>query len=408
MIYRSLDYVAVVFFMATIPQRCTPEPLPPPFNLSYVWIDPFFINLTWQAQPFNRNCSLRYVLRGPNRKVESVPTLSREVLVAGFNSDVRYTVKTTKTHQRGHCQRYGDSTDVSIVIPRQVPLVTDFKFFVYPLCDGQSSQMPFCGRQATWIPANGTSGLQVFYRSCYSKSANLSACPVFNSGGLRQGCHLTGPENEMFKDVCILFRGKVDGRDESHTFQQKPNEHLRTLQPNVSITKQGGHLKVSWRHSIVCPLKSWNYTIYYSECDRPARSVMSAYGAESVLLPFDVACRYEVWVQPQLNVACGVARVDRSALLVYNDGATRDHSMSVAFVAIPGILSVLVLAVCYYVRRKRKTIFKNIPVPPTSLKEMMSSIHQSQQLFVPVREEVEVCRVSPAPLELNTLMWEVP
>ncbi|XP_030195025.1 uncharacterized protein LOC115529998 isoform X2 [Gadus morhua] len=412
MICRSLDYYMLVMcFVVTIPQRCRTELLPPPFNLSYEWIDPFFIRLTWQSHPLNPNCSLKYILHRkdlPHRKPQ-IPHSAKgyTLLVTDLNSNVTLTLKTAST-RTPRCP-YDGNNAVSIVVPRQVQLVTDFKFFLYPPCDGGTSQTPLCGQQATWTPGNGTSGLSVSYRLCGQASDELSLCQD-NSSGPQQGCHLTGlKKEEIMGRVCILFRGTVEGRALNQTFQRLPHYHIRTFPPNVSVSEQKGRLKISWQHARACP-NSWKYTVNYSECDRPTKAVTSGSAMDHLLVPFNEACRYEIRVQPQLEASCGFAQAEGSVLLVYNDGATPDHSVLVGCVVVPSLLSVLVVALCYCVRRKRNTFFKKIPVPPSSLKEMMSSLQQSQ-LFVPEREKVDVCSVSPVspdPLELNTLIWEVP
>ncbi|CAL8384270.1 unnamed protein product [Arctogadus glacialis] len=328
---------------------------PPPFNLSYEWIDPFHIRLSWQLIPHG--------------------VKEYKLLVTDLNSNVTLTLKTTASTRTSRCP-YEGSNPVSIVVPRQVQLVTDFKFLLYPPCDGGSSQTPLCGQQATWTPGNGTSGLSVSYRLCDRASAELSLCQD-NSSGLQQGCHLTGLQNERKERVCILFRGTVEGRALNQTFERHPHNHIRTFPPNVSVSEQEGRLKISWQHAKACP-NSWKYTVNYSECDRPAKAVPSGLAMDHLLVPFNEACRYEIRVQPQLEASCGFAQAERSVLLVYNDGATPDHSVMVGCVAVPSLLSVLVVALCYYVRRKRNTFFKKIPVPPSSLKEMMSSLQQSQ------------------------------
>ncbi|CAL8241482.1 unnamed protein product [Merluccius merluccius] len=259
--------------------------------------------------------------------------------------------------------------------------------------------------QATWIPANGTSGLQVLYKAC-SGSANLSACQVFNSSGLRQGCHLAGAKPDQ--DVCILLKGVVDGRARHWTYMKKPTYHIRTFPPKVTVAEQGDQLNVSWLHPRLCP-HGWHYLVNYSACNGAAKDEKSDIGAKSVLVPFNKDCEYKIQVKPQMAASCGTDFGGISPLIFYNKGAAPKQTLAVAFVAIPTILSLLVVVLCYYIRRKRKTIFKKIPVPPSSLKEMISSIHQSQQqqLFVPVPEEVEVCRVCSVAVESDPLMCKV-
>ncbi|XP_059932872.1 interleukin-13 receptor subunit alpha-1 [Gadus macrocephalus] len=243
MICRSLDYYMLVMcFVVTLPQRCRTELPPPPFNLSYEWIDPFFIRLTWQAHPLNPNCSLKYILHAPHKTLGFNYSVKEcKLLVTDLNSNVTLTLKTTASTWPSRCP-YEGSNPVSIVVPRQVQLVTDFKFFLYPPCDGGSSQTPLCGQQATWTPGNGTSGLSVSYRLCDQASDKLSLCQD-NSSGLQQGCHLTGLQRK--EKVCILFRGTVEGRALNQTFKRFPHKHIRTFPPNVSVSEQEGRLKIS-------------------------------------------------------------------------------------------------------------------------------------------------------------------
>ncbi|CAL8376927.1 unnamed protein product [Boreogadus saida] len=272
MICRSLDYYMLVMcFVVTIPQQCKTELAPPPFDLSYEWIDPFHIRLTWQVHPRNPNCSLKYILqvRHPQKKRLTLPPGVKEykLLVTDLTSNVTLTLKTAST-RTPRCPYEGSDPPVSIVVPRQVQLVTDFKFFLYPPCDGGSSRTPLCGQQATWTPGTGTSGLAVSYRLCDRASAELSLCQDTGSSGLpQQGCHLTGLRDERRGKVCILFRGTVEGRALNQTFNRLPHHNIRTFPPNVSVSEQEGHLKISWQRAKICP-RLWKYTVNYSECDR--------------------------------------------------------------------------------------------------------------------------------------------
>ncbi|KAG7256489.1 hypothetical protein CRUP_027227 [Coryphaenoides rupestris] len=418
MICRLLDYLALLYLAVTPP--CAAGRLPPPRNLSYAWLDPFRVNLSWVADPRPPpGCSqLSYRLTAVPRTVvgDNDDRLVQGGAGGQLGSDRRFTLRTVRS---GPCKQYDDSEEVSVVIPRQVPLVSDFQFFLYPACDRPDTELRFCGMQATWTPLNGTSRLQMSYRPCSPDPANLSACEVFDIGGRGQGCHLA--DLSMRDDACIKEKYSEYGDDSvlvpfnkecRYELQvqplvmdicgdaladiSKPLIYIRTLRPDVVVAEEGLYLRVTWRHATVCDQKSWRYRVNYSECSPPAKEKYSEYGDDSVLVPFNKECRYELQVQPLVMDICGDALADISKPLIYNDGASKDRSTVVLLVAVPAILSAVVLMLSCYVRRKMKAIFQNIPAPPSALKEMMSSIHQrQQQLVIPMPGKVNVCVVSP-------------
>ncbi|XP_077357365.1 interleukin-13 receptor subunit alpha-1-like [Festucalex cinctus] len=375
---ESICLILVVFFHSSLPfaLRGEDDRLPPPTELSYEWLDPFTVNVSWRRpNELPDRCAVKYRY-GPQNS-STVWTNFIETLLTDDSSGWTVKVRTAGLQNCGT----GESASASIVIDPQHPpaqLMTDFKCFL------RAKRM-----ECSWIPSDRSVNLTLSYRICDSTAQinqSLEECDEPFRHGVRDGCHLSA--NFLFENICMLMRSNASTR----TF--RPEKAVDP--PKLHVNEEGDKLNLRWTPPEVAPACRWTYKLCYSKCNDNETCQLFVPRGEPIQIAYDKSCRYVFRSRVTSGRYCSKVESDFSAVVAYGVNEARVPLTAVA-VAVAIIMSVGILLACYCFTSHSAVLFPDIPDPSAILKDMMMSgsteIKASTNFYTPVPETIQPCKI---------------
>ncbi|XP_051799777.1 uncharacterized protein LOC110950434 isoform X1 [Acanthochromis polyacanthus] len=363
--------------------------LPALKNLSYTWVDPFTLNLSWSwDRPKHLpNCTIKYEIRYLDKSVKQPARTPNHHYKASFlteSNEGKFSIHAVAEF----CAGWIESKPENIFISTQksiVNVVKDFK------CSIGSSQT-----NCSWEPVSPSAGLKISYRiSGIGENNSLKMCNQSYSYGKRNGCVLEnhGPEN----DIYVLAENAAG----LQTFKARRVIFL----PKLTIRENESYLYLEWTPPDIGKNCQLNYVVCYSECERDKgcpkyTSVLNT--PEPLKIAYDKNCRYEFKFNATPDKYCPPIHCDGIAVEVYGNNTRvklSDGRLTVVAIVIPLVLSVGVILSCYCFRRHRAILCPTMPDPSTIFKEMMNGNKEqktkSESLYTPVPEPVEPVTITP-------------
>ncbi|XP_056225175.1 interleukin-13 receptor subunit alpha-1-like [Seriola aureovittata] len=367
--------------------HCNADPLPPPTDLSYEWLDPFTVNVSWLWQrPSNlpKDCEIMYDFE-PNAKPDNRKRIeSRNVswiCLTGVTGSQSCTFTIYTVGIKESCLDWkSTSENITIKSPKpQAKVVEDFKCVLDPM-----------GMNCSWIPVYPAYNLTLSYKTYGVTEAvtNSKDCHQYYSSGRRNGCYLELSDEQLFKTYIL-----VDNDIGRSTFEAL-NTSIVIPSPQLNITQDKYLLNLSWETPKVGDLDCWIYVFNYTECNKPMKSQKTTTNTYSI--PYDENCLYEIQSRVETKT-CLPIRSDLSEVVTYGTNRPRDGTLTVVAIVIPIILCVCVILSCYCFRKHSNILCPIIPDPSAIFKEMMmngNKDHKTGSLYTPVPEPVEPCKIT--------------
>lgn len=382
-LFAFLTYSAVI-----MAPHCKADRPPPPTGLTYEWLDPFVVNVSW-AKPVGLpdDAEVKYKIRVvKNGKEDVTCTTCRHItktwLTEELDSDWMYNISTVGSLI---CDSVNESTPVSITIRSEKPraeLVKDFK------CLADSKK-----RNCSWKSVNESLELKLSYRVCgHSKESikPLRSCDQPYSSGTEKGCYLNATVED---DICIL----VDSDAGMSTF--KPE--LVIPSPKLHITEENNELKLSWTPPEFGKSCDWTYVISFSECNNATKNLSYTVPAkEEHMTHMNYAhCLYKFKSKVTTDKTCLKVSSDYGEVVTYGTNKPPDRTLTVVAIVIPVILFICVILSCYCFRRHSAIICPIVPDPSAIFKEMMMNGNKELKpptgsLYTPMPEPIEPCNIT--------------
>ncbi|XP_026208960.1 interleukin-13 receptor subunit alpha-1-like [Anabas testudineus] len=389
----------LIFTATTAVLHCNADSLPPPTNLTYKWLDPFTVNVSWSwKMPSNlpKNCvKFEYELEGkvPGEVVRRTDHqyFTNTYLTEEKDSDHwNYTIRTSVSFldpTSASCHGWDDSTVVTATVHSPKPrakVVKDFRCFLDP-----------SGMNCSWIPVNHSQNLTLSYRKCGHSSEellkDLKDCDQYYTDGARDGCYL-GVGHEI--DICISAATVA----ESMTFKPLLEVHP----PKLTITQREKYLHLSWLPPEVGSHCVWEIRLCSRQCFETKEECQSLIKEGEVFekeIGYDEDRCYEFRSRFMTNEFCPRISSDFGDVVTFGKNKPHDETLTVVAIVIPIILSICVILSCYYFRKHKDIICPNIPDPSAIFKEMMMNGNRELKpstgnLYTPVPESTESCKIT--------------
>ncbi|XP_042368009.1 interleukin-13 receptor subunit alpha-1 [Plectropomus leopardus] len=361
---------------------CKADDPPPPTGLSYQWLDPFTVNVSWQKPdgvPEGEVLYKYYLMKNAevNSPVCTIWTnFTDSLLTEETGSDSwTYQIWTVRS-----CDNSKKSSPASISIRAHKPRaeLKDFK------CVITSHHM-----NCSWSPGNQPFNLS--YRMCgrsEEQMKNLTVCDQPHSSGTRSGCYLKF--DAVSNDVCMC----VDTRAGRSTLKPKLVIHS----PKLSVREEEDYLTLSWTYPEFGERWCWRYEVCHRQCNKPVECKNFTSEEESLKMAYDRRCRYEFRSRVTTADYCKDVSSDFGDVESYGTNEPPDQTMTVVSIVIPIILSVCIILSCYCFRRYSSILCPIIPDPSAIFKEMMMNGNKELKppgsLYTPVPEPVESCNIT--------------
>nr|XP_040035833.1 uncharacterized protein LOC120821408 isoform X1 [Gasterosteus aculeatus aculeatus] len=381
----AVEFVTVLILTAGLSAcRGDAEGVPPPTDVSYDWLDPITVRVSWQKPIGNFNYKYKLIGGGTDERwtdQTSLRNFTAELLTENMTTgNWKYLIRTVKTCDKGTYE----SPEVSIIIEFPVPRaeVHDIKCLITRKI----------GRNCSWIPGNQP--LEFFYRTSGISNVNhFRACKLLHSGPTRNGCYLE--DVGVADDICLLF--KTQTGNSTSTFNIKP----MIDPPELSVREGGDELELSWTPLEDFKTCIWEYNVCYNKCNHLVKCLHFTSKEMPMPVAYDNRCRYDFWYSVKTTIYYTPVFSDRSKVVSYGTNEPADETLTVVAIVLPIILSVCIFLSCYCFRRYSFVICPVIPDPSAIFKEMMMSgnkeLKTTGTLYAPVPEAIESCRVDPVP-----------
>ncbi|CAN9509720.1 unnamed protein product [Ophioblennius macclurei] len=362
-------------------------------EISYSWIDPFTVNVSWTwERPGNlpSDCEVKYEFDPGESRLPLVRTQDRHynvIYLTGETGLGQWEIKIKVVGNTKSCENWTSNETSKTVITKKPTgqLVKDFK------CVWEPS-----GMNCSWIPLNPALRPTLSHRLCEDTKENIKSlkrCDHQYNDGIRNGCYLKD------KDVCVL----METDSELQTF--KPA--LVIPLPKMSIKENRDRLHLTWMTPDVAKNCAWDYHVCYSECgtSRECLTIQiqsKSTEEDSLQIAYDDRCRYEFEYTVKSGHYCKEISSDGSGYMTYGINRTPEQPLR-STIVIASILSIifsvsLVLS-CYCFKRHRDIFCPNIPDPSAMFKEMMVNgskdvMSAPCHLYTPMPEAVERCKLT--------------
>ncbi|XP_040886750.1 interleukin-13 receptor subunit alpha-1-like isoform X2 [Toxotes jaculatrix] len=372
--------------------HCNAARLPQPTNLSYEWLDPFTVNVSWW-KPSNlpQNCEIKYkhfLVKNGSHKEDLKRTIWRNFTENCLTEemDTDQWTYSIQTYVEDTCKGWNSSKPVYITIdspkPRAV-VVNDFKCIIHPK-----------SMDCSWIPVDPSLALMLSFRDYGSTAelikAGLKECDKYYSAGKRNGCHLNTTD-----DICFLANTSIG----QSTFKLSSFE-IPT--PKLNIREDKDHLILNWAAPEVGTGCKWIYELCYTQCDQSKKCQNYSWektdNMENVPpypIVYNENCRYEFKYRVVGGSNCIEVASEWSDVQTY--GTNKVSSWTVVAIVIPIILCVCVVLSCYCFRKHSDIICPIIPDPSTIFKEMINGNRDPRcmpgNLYTPAEESFETCNI---------------
>ncbi|KAI4808252.1 hypothetical protein KUCAC02_000317 [Chaenocephalus aceratus] len=355
--------------------HCKADFPPPPTGLTFKWLDPFAVNVSWQDPSGLQDSKVLYkiCLKGFDAfhcrtdKYVKVSTLIEQIGSDHWTYQVWTVV--------GKCESTNESNKVDITIhsPKTQVKLKDTKCIVYT--EGMN-----CSWKSTHQPFN------LSYRTCPEENLKpLRTCDRPYSGAERSGCYLKYDEfKERKVDLCIHVETEAGWSTFKPRFVVPP--------PKLIIKEEKDDLRLEGEHQLIGECK-WNFTVCYTRCNKPEVCISKVGPSE---IRYDKDCLYEFRSRTESRY-CDLAS-DFSDVVKYGSNKPPDQTLMVVAIVVPIILSVCIILSCYCFRKHSSILCPIIPDPSAIFKEMMINGNKDHKttgnLYTPVPEPIESCKVT--------------
>ncbi|XP_034066501.1 interleukin-13 receptor subunit alpha-1-like [Gymnodraco acuticeps] len=369
-------YAFLTFTAMMMVYHCKADFPPPPTGLTFKWLDPFAVNVSWQDPSGLQDSKVMYKIRLKGfehpfncrtKKYLKVSSLTEQIGSDPWTYQVWTVV--------GNCKSTNESNKVDITInsPKTQVKLKDTKCIIYT--EGMN-----CSWNSTHQPFN------LSYRTCPEETLKpLRTCDRPYSSAERSGCYLKDDEfKERKVDVCI----HVETEAGWSTFKPR----FVVPSPKLIIKEEKDDLRLEGEHQSIRNCK-WNFTVCYTRCNKPEVCISKVGPSE---IRYDKDCLYEFRSRTESR-HCDLAS-DFSDVVKYGSNKPPDQTLMVVAIVVPIILSVCIILSCYCVRKHSSILCPIIPDPSAIFKEMM--IHGNKDhkttgnLYTPVPEPIESCKVT--------------
>lgn len=372
-----------VLFCATIitfALRCAAaHQLPEPVNLSYKWIDPFQVNVTWEwKKPHHlpKNCSTIFVVSLQTKDEPQNTLTTNKFYTQEFYTEEFGSGQWNFTIKKQACDGWTESKSTPITIKTRKPhakVVEDFKCYIEP------NKL-----NCSWTPVDPSVALNVSYRYCGHDK--MKQCSTSDRG--MRSCHL---DYDFLKVIAVCA---------------ETDAGLTTFKPRLVIPVPPLSIKVEEDLLLQFDFPQvgsgciWNYDVNYTECGerRPSRIFkLEKNETTPKTIPYKESCRYEFNYTVKSVSYCPDIFADGSKTVHYGTNIPPDETLTVVAIILPIILCACVILSCYCVRRHSAIFCPVIPDPSTIFKEMMNGnrdLKPPGNLYLPVPEPIEKCSVA--------------
>ncbi|KAG7240123.1 hypothetical protein INR49_027977 [Caranx melampygus] len=341
--------------------HCTADRLPPPTGLSFKWLDPFTVNVSWSWQmpsDLPKGCEIKFQYTFEGDKTETKRTESRHIIENCLTKEsgshtCMYTVQAVMDGQGANsCQNWtsGPSENITVFHEKQGKVVDNFR------CVVDNS-----GLNCSWIPVDPSQNLTLTHRTCgstkESRNSSRGGCGQYYRSGKRNGCYL---------EVSVV------------------------PPPKLNITHAQHELKLTWKIPEV-QNRCWKYQFNYTECNKPMSDSWTIEKVNFFTIHYDENCLYEIQSRVVSDEKiCPVINSDWSDVVTYGSNQPHETLTVVAIIIIPIMLFICVIL-------HINILCPIIPDPSAIFKEMMMNGNKDQRpgnLYTPVPEPVEPCKVT--------------
>ncbi|XP_029943034.1 uncharacterized protein LOC115385196 [Salarias fasciatus] len=401
-VYALLAAVSSLGFL------CKADPLPPVSEISFEWLNGFFLKVSWTwERPVDLppSCEVEYYVyrpttaafstTGPHRKTILQQDVDRYLTEEAGSGRWDIDVQVVGVPPCDNWKSKNTSKTVTTKKPRG-ELVEDFKCVTDP--DGMN---------CSWIPLDPDLNVTLSYGSCEESEENMTSlkkCDERYVDGKRNGCYLRD------EDACVL----IETESELKTFEAA----LVIRLPKMSIREDGDHLRLTWTSPDVGTACVWEYEVCYTECEIPRNCLtthMDATEDGSLKILYDDRCRYEFKYKVKTSRYCIEVPSDGSGSMTYvpqgkgpapssdpggNTPPVLSLSSTIVIASVLSVvLSVCLVLTCYCFKRHRDIFCPSIPDPSAIFKGMMVNGNKdlmpstSSHLYTPMPEAVECCKL---------------
>lgn len=360
------EFTVALFTLLMSAAHCGSAELDPPSNVTYSWIDPLTVNVSWtwhRPKDLPEDCEIKFTCKqGEKNPLRTSNTQFQDNLFSEESDTWKYSIRA-----RSECNDK-ESNPATIVIKNPMPKakLEDFKCY-----------MSDSSINLSWI-ANPSSPMSLSYRQCETTPEPLEKCDPVNSTGRTTECQMKG--QFLQKDLCMV----AETASERITFKPKcvaSSPEMNIIEDDSSLILTPTRLELT--------TSCWHYNICYSACSEPF--LCKEYSMQqNYRIPYDKSCLYELRYRARTNIfSCTDIRTDWSETITYS---SKDWTLTVVAIVIPIIVSVCVILSCYCFRRHKDIICPDIPDPSTIFKEMINGNKEQKTkmpMYVPVQEPTE-------------------
>ncbi|XP_037336773.2 interleukin-13 receptor subunit alpha-1 [Pungitius pungitius] len=372
----SLDLlVCCCFFLTVGSQRA---PVSPPRDVSLVWINEFWAQLSWAPPPHSMaNC--HYEVIGEihlgeklfHSKNVNTQYFKRKIVMEGGFLQLR--VQTT-------CS--GIHSEPVVMILKYPDLVRNVHCYSFAATKGHCS----------WSPASQAPDLRFFYWLVddYSEppadetSVNIQECLSYNyTGAVRTGCNLEARTDQI---IYIFFNATLMDTVPRNTFKKETFEDVRPPPLEWTVNKTGDKFAISWTKPDI-PI-DWSIIMRYTECDETKNKTFQGdKPGELDLVPHCPYCmaliaHFVNGATPWTKEKCFDADIDPKAWML-------------AAIIIPLMLVGLLALMFGCYRKNKEYIFPKVPQPRDLLSDISDNNNKSTvpDLYIPMDEEAN-CKIT--------------
>ncbi|XP_026149390.1 interleukin-13 receptor subunit alpha-1-like [Mastacembelus armatus] len=392
---RTLDLFTLTWTAVTLVFPCNAETFPPPTRLSYKWIDPFTVNVTWTWQKphgLPSKCKILFEIQlEKTRRQLPNSFFTVRCLSEGLQStQCTYNIRAISNES---CGGWDGSISVPITIDKPATGDIGVKDF--------ECLLDSAGVNCSWITADQSVSSVLSYSICGVSDEpvkDVKMCDQPYSSGMRNGCYMLyvhQNSQSRYLNLCILMNTTLGWT----TF--KPEFVISS--PKLSITQEGDYLYLNWIPPNFQSSCTWRYKFCFEECSVPkgCENTIIEVGEPNVTrVPYNDRCLYRFNSSVSTTKYCPHLTSTLSEVVTYGTNKPPDATMVVTAIVIPLILSVCFILSCYCFRRHSAIFCPIIPDPSAIFKEMMMNGNKDLKttaagsLYTPVPEKFESCNIT--------------
>lgn len=381
--------------------------LPPPKNLSFIWVTPFTLNVTWEKpEDLDPTCKVNYTVEVHNDQVclskspQKRRTHNLNCTLYLSNENGLCIIVTTNPE---NCGNKHPSLPSNFIIPSPpVTLVRNLSCLYYSINN----------MTCTWNTADDdVQGLRFYY--WLTNESEIYKCSHINDNMMIKGCDINSEYlKESANDLFLMFNGTHKSISVNNTFKRKPpGDNVKLTKPQLNIKRDKQKLFFETIRSGFEQFAEdcFEYRYTYTKCSEEH----SIQGLVNYSLPYDQDCKYIARVQIALKDYCGTGESESSGDMEYGENHDPNVPVLLAVIIISLIVSCCLIGCLVLIHRHKDTILPKIPEPSLLFKDILyynirmtedSRLSQSPPvgpLYVPIEETVSKISLEPDTLFLN-------